>query len=196
MGIPFQSSLRHISSNAVLENSFIPSTQTPIPSQCHQTISRYHLPRSSTSSHSIATTHQPLSSLTHISTTHIVIIVTLDPRDETQQRQNLRLNLKRNIEITRDVVGPKRHTGTGPEKHHGALEADGVMTTVIDYDLWDELDRPTDCSDGAEDVGCYGNVHIVVLYEYEDCCWRKSLKRKRLAISGRGRRPRVTESGA
>lgn len=50
--------------------------------------------------------------------THIIIMKALSPGNQTQHRENLRLNLQRNVEIRRDVVCAERDPGAGPEEHH------------------------------------------------------------------------------
>jgi hypothetical protein len=61
----------------------------------------------------------------------------LSPCNQTQHGQDLRLHLQRDIETRRDIIGSKRHTSTSPEKHHRALETDGVVPFVVDEDLRD-----------------------------------------------------------
>lgn len=73
------------------------------------------------------------------STTYIIVMIALNPRDETQHRQNLRLDLKSNVEFRNNVVCSERHACTCPEKHHGPLQTYRIMPSVIDDDLRDQL---------------------------------------------------------
>jgi len=49
---------------------------------------------------------------------HIFIMKTLNPRNQTQYREDLRLYLQRNVEVAGDVVGAEWDAGAGPEEHH------------------------------------------------------------------------------
>lgn len=68
---------------------------------------------------------------------HLVVIKALDPRDEAQRGQDLRLDLQRDAKFGGDVVRAERDAGTGPEEHHRRLQACGVVPPVIDDDLRD-----------------------------------------------------------
>ena len=69
---------------------------------------------------------------------------TLRPRDQTQGRQYLRLDPQRNIELRDDIIDPQWHTSHGPKEHHRRLQALRMVSTIINYDLRDELDGPAD----------------------------------------------------
>lgn len=71
--------------------------------------------------------------------TYTFIVVALNPRDETQQRQDLRLNTQRNVELLDDVVHAQRHAGPCPKHHHRGLKASCIMAAIVDNDLGDEL---------------------------------------------------------
>jgi hypothetical protein len=68
-----------------------------------------------------------------------VIIVTLNPSNQTQHRKNLRLDFECYIEIPRYIVSAEWDAGQGPEKHHRALQSFGVVAAVVDDYLGDEL---------------------------------------------------------
>lgn len=71
--------------------------------------------------------------------THIVVIITLDPSNETQNRQYLRLDLQRDIEVASDIVRAERDACTCPEKHHGPLKTNGIVSAVVDDYLRNKL---------------------------------------------------------
>jgi hypothetical protein len=91
--------------------------------------------------------------------THPLVVVALDPSDEAQHREDLRLYLKGDVEFLDNVVHAQGHAGPGPEHHHGGLEADGVVAAVVDDDLGDELDGPAHGAQRAEHVCGCRNVH-------------------------------------
>lgn len=66
-------------------------------------------------------------------------MVALDPRHEREEGEDLRLDLQRDVEGLHDVVDAERHAGPGPPHHHGRLQAGGVVASVVDDDLGDEL---------------------------------------------------------
>lgn len=66
-------------------------------------------------------------------------MITLDPRHQTQRRQDLGLDLQRDVEIPGYVVGAEGDAGAGPQEHHRALKSDGVVAPIIDNDLRDQL---------------------------------------------------------
>jgi hypothetical protein len=67
------------------------------------------------------------------------IVIALNPRNETQKRQYLRLNSQSNVELFDDVVYPKRDTSPCPEHHHRRLKTRCIMTTVVNDDLGNQL---------------------------------------------------------
>lgn len=75
----------------------------------------------------------------HQTTTHIIIVKALPPSNQTQDRQDLRLNLQRNVEVRGYIISTERDASACPEKHHRALQPDCVVTSVVDYDLGYEL---------------------------------------------------------
>lgn len=66
-------------------------------------------------------------------------MVALDPRHEREEGEDLRLDLQGHVEGLHDVVDAERHAGPGPPHHHGGLQAGGVVASVVDNDLGDEL---------------------------------------------------------
>lgn len=68
-----------------------------------------------------------------------LIVVALDPGHQAQKGQDLGLDAQGDVEVLDDVVDAQRHTGPGPEHHHGGLEAGRMMAAVVDDDLRDEL---------------------------------------------------------
>lgn len=63
----------------------------------------------------------------------------LNPGDEGEEREDLRLDLQGDVEGLHDVVDAERHAGPGPPHHHGGLQAGGVVAAVVDDYLGDEL---------------------------------------------------------
>lgn len=83
--------------------------------------------------------YKPLSSRNETESTYVIIMVALNPSNQTEHRQDLRLNQQRDIKTIGDIIGAEGHTSAGPEQHHGSLKAGSVVSTVVDDDLWDEL---------------------------------------------------------
>lgn len=89
--------------------------------------------------------------------THFFIIVYLYPRSQTEESQHLWLYLQRDVEVSDDVIDAKRYACPSPEHHHGRLETSGIVPSIIDYDLRNELvlisqtacTRTTFCQRGA-----------------------------------------------
>jgi len=153
-------------------SSDLPAMQTPIPIQCPQTahLSPQQPPHTSLATISATTstpTHSTVQSTRSVQDTptdfcclphekkntgldkinslaHIIIVETLNPSNQTQHRQYLRLDSQRDIEVPNDVIHAQWHTSAGPEKHHGRLQPDCVMPAVIDDYLGDQLDGPAD----------------------------------------------------
>jgi hypothetical protein len=67
------------------------------------------------------------------------IVIALDPRNQAQEGQQLRLHLKRNIIPFDDVVHSKWHSSPSPEHHHGGLKTDGIVSFPIDHNLRNQL---------------------------------------------------------
>lgn len=71
---------------------------------------------------------------------YLLIVVYLDPCRQTQESQDLWLNLQGNVEARYDVIYAERNASPGPKHHHGRLKAGRVVASVIDNDLRDELE--------------------------------------------------------
>lgn len=81
---------------------------------------------------------RPISQISHKRSRGIsnpFVINTLGPRDQTQCRQDLRLNPECDVEILDDAVDAQWQAGGRPEEHHRRLQALRVMTAVVDDDL-------------------------------------------------------------
>ena len=83
----------------------------------------------------------------------MAIMKTLTPAPETEQSEELRLNLDGNIEALDYSVNPKRDPTKGPEKHHQCGESFSRLGAVVADDLRDELYAPENCANCAEDGG-------------------------------------------
>ena len=70
----------------------------------------------------------------------VLIVFALHPGNEAEKGKDLGLDLKSNVEVFNNVIDPKRHSSTSPEKHHSRLQAFGVVSPVVDDNLWNELD--------------------------------------------------------
>lgn len=66
------------------------------------------------------------------SMTHMPVVHGLRPSSETQARQDLRLDLQRQMLIAEDVVDPQRKTRNGPEYHHRRRQTLGRGAFVIE----------------------------------------------------------------
>lgn len=71
--------------------------------------------------------------------TYFLIVITLDPCEQAQKRQCLRLDFQSNVEISDNVIHAQWDSSPGPKHHHGRLQTSGVVSAVIDNDLRDEL---------------------------------------------------------
>ena len=58
-----------------------------------------------------------------------------------------------------DVVHAQWHARGGPKKHHGGLQTCRIVTSVVDKDLRQKLDRPADCAQSAQYVRHHWTVH-------------------------------------
>lgn len=67
------------------------------------------------------------------------VVVALDPSDETQKRQDLRLYPQGDVELFDDVVHAQRHTRPCPEHHHRWLKTRCIMSSIINDDLRNQL---------------------------------------------------------
>ena len=77
-----------------------------------------------------------------VRTTYLFVVVALNPSHQTETRQDLWLYSQGDVELSCDVVDAKRDASPGPKHHHGRLEANGIVATIVDDDLRDEL-RPS-----------------------------------------------------
>ena len=74
----------------------------------------------------------------------MAVVVALSPSDQGEKGEDLGLDSERDVERLADVVYAEGDAGGGPEEHHGGLEASGVVATVVEEDLGEELDGPAE----------------------------------------------------
>lgn len=82
---------------------------------------------------------------------YLFIIVTLNPSHQTKNNENLGLDAQGNIELLYDVIDSQRYSSPSPKHHHSWLQPDGIVPTIINDDLRDQLDRPADLHGSARD---------------------------------------------
>ena len=73
------------------------------------------------------------------SITPVPINLTLTPRNQTQHRQQLRLNHKCDIEPVDCIIHSQGTSSAGPQEHEFGLEAGGGAVAVVEDDLGEEL---------------------------------------------------------
>lgn len=69
------------------------------------------------------------------------VVLALDPGGQAEGREDLRLDLERNVKVLHDVVRPQRDPGSRPEEHHDGLQSRRVMPAVVDDNLGNQLSR-------------------------------------------------------
>jgi hypothetical protein len=66
-------------------------------------------------------------------------VETLNPCHQTQDSENLGLDTQRHVVLFCNIVHAQRHASPGPEHHHSRLKPSGIVSSVVDDDLGDQL---------------------------------------------------------
>lgn len=72
---------------------------------------------------------------------HLLVVVALDPRYQTQYGKDLRLYAQSNVVIFCDVINSEWNSSPCPQHHHSRLEPGSIVSTIVDNDLGDQLRR-------------------------------------------------------
>lgn len=94
---------------------------------------------------------------------HWWVVQTLCPSDHTKSSENLRLDHDWNAGSSGDKVNGEWDTTGRPEEQHQWPEAFTVLMAVVMDDLRNQLDAPTNSTNGTEDVGSWSLRHGVVV---------------------------------